>query len=601
MCLNTPRILTTLMLLFVVIFSNSAYSSTTTQELNCEGSVQQQANDTAIESCLKQAQTLQSQRKNSELLLVYLALAKLYANQGDGNRSQYYLNETRNNEAFEKSITARYQWNRQVGLNHLHLNAYSRAFEYLNKAYFLADSTENIDWLAKSSNDLGLIHYKQKEFESALSFYKESLKFKEIIGNKYYIGTTLNNLGLLNKDIGDYEKSVYYYEQALDSFTAYTQEQDFDIRVHTNISHLYEDLAIISSSLKDTEKNDYYSNKIIETFSMKLSEEEKLRAFKNLAIARLEHNEVVKAEFFLEQVTSNSPKDASYFDEIFYIKARIAYKKNELEQSKRHAKDAIQLAKLSRNDNLLSKIHKTLYEIAQVESNTPSMLDNLKKHYFYNEEVLSKRYQSDLGIINEKIEKERYFRQAAEEKLINESQRKEIKSLTLILFSVILVIIFASLAIGLFISKKRKEHQELLDSIASHKEKLFLLEADKIDTKAHSENSDDDFRIMLVDLMLDATALWEKATNSNMIELAEKSGIWKISIDSGRLRTRSLDKYLSLQKLPLNPRWKNVVRTGHYILSECNLTANERDKFNKKLEDLMFAVKERSMRSLSPE
>ena len=135
-----------------------------------------------------------------------------------------------------------------------------------------------------------------------------------------------------------------------------------------------------------------------------------------------------------------------------------------------------------------------------------------------------------------------------------------------------------------------------MDNIASHKEKLFLLET------SHKENVSDDadnqleiFRESLVQVMLDAVSLWEKTTQLNTIELAERSRIWKVSIDSGRLRTRSMDKYLSLQKLPLNPRWKNVVKTCHYILSECDLEPSDRQLLNQRLEGLMDIIKNRSM------
>jgi len=45
-----------------------------------------------------------------------------------------------------------------------------------------------------------------------------------------------------------------------------------------------------------------------------------------------------------------------------------------------------------------------------------------------------------------------------------------------------------------------------------------------------------------------------KLTGKTIIDLAEKSRIWCVSIDNGRSRARSMNRYLSLDKLPSNPR-----------------------------------------------
>ena len=51
------------------------------------------------------------------------------------------------------------------------------------------------------------------------------------------------------------------------------------------------------------------------------------------------------------------------------------------------------------------------------------------------------------------------------------------------------------------------------------------------ESQTNEEKADESqFRKQLVDLMLDATMIWDKATSSNTIELAEKSKIWKIEI-----------------------------------------------------------------------
>ena len=79
----------------------------------------------------------------------------------------------------------------------------------------------------------------------------------------------------------------------------------------------------------------------------------------------------------------------------------------------------------------------------------------------------------------------------------------------------------------------------------------------------------DAFRKALVDVMLASIEAWESATASNRIELAEKSRIWRVNIDDGRLRARAMERYLSVSKLPRNPRWRDVLRTAYYVLGQC--------------------------------
>ena len=83
--------------------------------------------------------------------------------------------------------------------------------------------------------------------------------------------------------------------------------------------------------------------------------------------------------------------------------------------------------------------------------------------------------------------------------------------------------------------------------------------------------------------MFTSVECWEISTNSTRLELAEQSGIWRVSIDDGRLRTRSLDRYLSLKSLPKKPRWREVLRTAHFVLAECQLDESAKQILTDKL------------------
>jgi two-component system sensor histidine kinase ChiS len=93
--------------------------------------------------------------------------------------------------------------------------------------------------------------------------------------------------------------------------------------------------------------------------------------------------------------------------------------------------------------------------------------------------------------------------------------------------------------------------------------------AHAIDDGVRDDGMRDAFRKALVELMLGSIEAWESATATNRIELAEKSRIWRINIDDGRLRARAMERYLAVSKLPRNPRWRDVLRTAYYVLGQC--------------------------------
>ena len=89
----------------------------------------------------------------------------------------------------------------------------------------------------------------------------------------------------------------------------------------------------------------------------------------------------------------------------------------------------------------------------------------------------------------------------------------------------------------------------------------------KITSNLPDMDSDSEYRQQLVTLMRSALHAWEVTTQKSKIELAEESNIWAVSIDDGRLRTRTFDRYLRLEQLPKVPRWREVVRTAYFVLS----------------------------------
>ncbi|WP_223669057.1 tetratricopeptide repeat protein [Kangiella shandongensis] len=591
-------LLSSLTLFFVPLIPTQANEETALK--TCASSLKSKEVSTAVTICKQQLKASYAQDNTEQNVRIMLQLASLYSQQGKKAERGNLLGQIRNSQPFERHSDIQYDWYRAMGADYLHDENFQKAEDYFRTAYNIAQQLSDINKKSRSANDMGLVHFKQKDYKAALLFYKESLELKETIGNQYYIGTTLNNLGLLNRHLKDYSQSIHYYEQALESFLEYTEQEHFDQRVFNNIYHLYEDLAVTYSLAGRSDKGDIYTQKVINTITKKLRNNEKVRALKNLAIIHIEQKDADGAETFIEQAAEYATGNNKYLAEIDYIKASIAHLRHQHDQAKVLLQQATPLAKNNDNNLLLEQIFYLQYTMALADGRLTDAIDAQSQSYRYKELNLKKQYQSDLQVIQEQIKKEQVERQLVTEKLKSQEQKNQIQSLSNTVLIISLILIIVAFSASFVIYRKAKEKQRLVESIQSHKEKVLLLESehDQETGDASAEREDDNlgFRQLLVELLIETLALWEKTTQSDRIELAEKSGIWKVSIDDGRLRTRSLDKYIDINKIPQHPRWRNVVKTSHYVLAECPLDSDDRNALEKKLEKVMQLVKMRSIK-----
>ncbi len=106
--------------------------------------------------------------------------------------------------------------------------------------------------------------------------------------------------------------------------------------------------------------------------------------------------------------------------------------------------------------------------------------------------------------------------------------------------------------------------------------------------RAHNSNSvvihaNQNVRDVTVQLIRDCIAIWQKYSGKSKTDLAENSRLWRVYMDGSTAKTRTLDKYLSLQTLPKNPRWETVNRTANYVLENCSLDNEDKQMLNKQL------------------
>jgi signal transduction histidine kinase/CheY-like chemotaxis protein len=130
------------------------------------------------------------------------------------------------------------------------------------------------------------------------------------------------------------------------------------------------------------------------------------------------------------------------------------------------------------------------------------------------------------------------------------------------------------------------EHPALLDKLTGIEELINF-----IDEQLPAVSSEGEYRQQLVTLMRSALHTWEVTTQKSKIELAEESSIWAVSIDDGRLRTRTFDRYLRIEQLPKIPRWREVVRTAYFVLSNPAIEPETRISLEAELEKTKSILK----------
>lgn len=118
---------------------------------------------------------------------------------------------------------------------------------------------------------------------------------------------------------------------------------------------------------------------------------------------------------------------------------------------------------------------------------------------------------------------------------------------------------------------------------------------DARETTVLDEIRRNEFRRSLVELMLAVIDTWERATGSSRLELAEKSRIWRVTIDDGRLRARAMERYLTVAKLPHNPRWRDVLRSAYFVLGHCAMEAQSRDDLQRRVDAVLAYTRRKAL------
>ena len=131
-------------------------------------------------------------------------------------------------------------------------------------------------------------------------------------------------------------------------------------------------------------------------------------------------------------------------------------------------------------------------------------------------------------------------------------------------FAVILAVDSAAKSEGL-VASVRGAIDSVGETLASHAARS---DTGAVSASAPSDGERDSYRRAVLEVMTLSLSLWAELSGKGRIELAERSGIWRVTLDKSSLQTRTMDKYLLMETVPAKPRWRDVVRTAEFVLGE---------------------------------
>ena len=548
-----------------------------------------------------------------------LSLATLALQQRDYPRVEQYLALAKAAPTFATEPLAQYRYYRLQGLQHWYQKQLDLADALLQQAHQLAVTIDDSSLLAKSLNELGVIQNARGRHKEALRYLQQSLALKQSLRDDYGSAITLSNIGLAHLKMEAYADAEGFYQEALQAYGRYTATHPDDRKALHSLAHLYEDLTLLYSLHKKPVQSASYAAQLTAQYDQLLGAEEQTRVLATLATAQMNAGLWPAATELLARVKTLLAEHADIKQPAALLAlSRLAQHQHALTDASTLAEQARQLAREQRLPDQETSALQLLAELAQAAKQPQQALQHYQDYMVAREQLLAARYDQTLGALRQDIIREQLQRKLAEKSALSERQSADIHRLTVGVLASLLLLALTTFGALTYFYRKRREHQELLRQIASHRQQLLLLQHDPVDADGepaerddhndaapatsldsdanqHDQHNQHPFNHLLVEAMLTCVALWEKTTQTNRVELADRSKIWKVSIDDGRLRTRSLDKDLSLDKLPRLPRWRSVVQTCHYVLAECHLSTEEREQLNAQLNAIMAAVKAKAL------
>jgi len=219
---------------------------------------------------------------------------------------------------------------------------YQKANLFLSKKYFTkAAETYKLNGLsqqyAEQLTNIGVLTEVLGDYPAAIDYYLQALSIFDSLGLELKESYVYNNLGIIYQQIGDKNQSIDYYKKSLEICKS-LDRKDLCVSKYNNIASVYEsfDHNLDSALLYYTK-----SLEMIMNDSLDIS---KPTILANLANIYIQKNNYLLADSLLNEASKISYLNLNSEYSILEYRARLAFKRNDCELSKKHAQQVIDLA-----------------------------------------------------------------------------------------------------------------------------------------------------------------------------------------------------------------------------------------------------------------
>lgn len=471
---------------------------------------------------------------------------------------------------------------RQLGATLFYEHRYEEAFDAFNQALQIAKQISDDNFIAISYSDIASIYQLFGDFETSSKLLLKSYDIHKANNNLVGKAIVLTNLGNIYRDKKAYDEAIVSYRQA---FELHTEAGEHFKAAHTlsslartftlagnsgQASKLLEQAADIFNSLNAYKfKGDTY---------LLLAE---LHVSKLTAIKAQEWLDIAKQTFNLVQ--SDRPVAKLWFIQGLIWKAKGLNDK---------ASDALEksLASIEDSDNTLF-IGELYNEIASMKEQSKEF-EAASRYWKLYSDILSTQLVNKNNLNTNRL-KSHFLFTAPENKTSPSHLYQNIYLFFIgVLFLICLILVYRL--------KRRSviNSYSTLDKVNQHEESSLIEEPEEVDKPTGGEHvvQEEDLRLKLVELMLLAIQVWENETNTSKLELAQKSKLWSVAVDDGRLRARALERYVSVNALPKNPRWRSVLRTCNFVLKNASSSGADSLELETKMKDFQRVMKTKALK-----
>lgn len=348
--------------------------------------------------------------QNTSIANISNNLGALFKEYGDYEKTLFFYNKAieyrlKTNDFIGAAISYN-----NLGMLYEELGEYSLAIKFILKGLEERKKYGSFEMIASSYNKLGDIYSIWGKYNTALDYYNKAILEQEKTNDEYYLASSLSGMASLYYKMDMYKKGLDFYQEAINIFRKKNNKREI-ADIYSNIGNIY---GI------------------------------KLRSF-SLATNYFDTSETIYTKLKSKNGLAN----------LYYNKAEVLIEQDKLDKAIILLKKSIKLnpfgqVELYKNHKSLSKAYNRLGDYKKAHKHLTISLSHKDSIDLSKQELEDFKYET---LLSYEKSKQKIELEEQKEKFKQEQRRQ------LILFSIMLGLLIASLCTyAFFIYKRRKHH-----------------------------------------------------------------------------------------------------------------------------------------------